>query len=375
MTDTQIALTVGSVWLLGLLAACSCSIPSPEVTSSPGEINIHSPSGVGTGGIRFARNGDTWAALWDWERVRARTELFSSCRKEVYFILFDDQLNLLLEEPIRVYRDCDPFEMDLTETRTGFAVAPSEIGAEFDLATREFVDDSTYEFPDSDSFEPFDPDAEPRREAKGRCPEPRDSHETTYDLEGGGQLEAWLEECPPTAGKSDPEIDDSIRLLLSKDGKATGTVVDLLPVNTIEERTLDLSWRKTGDTISLFVKKANQIFRLRFDASGAPVDELTPIVTEKETSDPVHGAFSDHLYNYHLNVVDSECLILFTGGGSDAKAHSCKSGKTWEIGSGHVMSVLCTQTGCMFALGYGSAEIRFVSHEPAGAMPPKAPSR
>jgi hypothetical protein len=102
-------------------------------------------------GIAFAKNGAVWGAAWLHKTGRqTQMHLGDTCFEEVYFASFNDQLELALPQPVRALkkRKCVfPTKVEIVATPKGFAVAPSDSGAEFDLASKGFASGSSFPAP------------------------------------------------------------------------------------------------------------------------------------------------------------------------------------------------------------------------------------
>ncbi|MBN2498942.1 MAG: hypothetical protein JXR96_30410 [Deltaproteobacteria bacterium] len=149
--------------LLDLVFHPACAeepMPTPTTKSQGDEIQL----GGRNGPISFARSGKYWGAAWlSKTGAQERIHWFDKCRQAIFFTVFDDDLKLLLEKPIRVKKQekCAPVKISIRGTPKGFAVSPSDVGAEFDLQSGRFVPGSR--FPETGSQE----DSRPKEHGEG----------------------------------------------------------------------------------------------------------------------------------------------------------------------------------------------------------------
>jgi hypothetical protein len=260
------------------------------------------------------------------------------CWQEIYFIAFDDQLKLLVDAPIRVtgthactYKDD---YVSIVPTPTGFAVSPSDIGAQFDLATRRFAGSAVVR-------EEVAPAPTPDRLAWG-------TRVLAQTLAGGAHLRVWLtygEEGGPLVLHHESRRDAAGAAL-------TGKVMEI-PAD-------DLHWIRMrlaviGNAAALFVAVRNKIVRQRFDREAAPIGEPETLVVEPRAK---YDQEDPAIFFLHAGEQNGECVILYQKDNWGLRLYSCNTGERREMGGGRWPVLHCAGGRCLFS--QNGEEIRFL---------------
>jgi len=300
------------------------------------------------GRIEFAKSGDLWGAVWRRETGRrTRMHIGDTCFEDVYFTLFDDQLNLALDQPIRVMklRKCDPqLKVAIVATPNGFALSPSDVGARFDLASKKFEEGST--FPD-----PTPPGKDlPDREVVYQ------TAVLSRSLGGNSVVRTWL--GYGARGHYDPL---QLRYDFSPDGKQVTEQGTLMEVAQGDQFCFTTRLMATGETVTLFVAVRNRILRQQFAAGGELLGKLELLVEETDsvedkTQYPQDGK---DIYNVSVSGSGDECMILYTRGNTGLKVYSCKTATKRYLGEASQSSMFCAGDRCVLA--ESGARIRFLA--------------
>ena len=322
-----------------VLLGCGSPLLPPIVKSTGGRIRISQYNRS----ISLARNGKIWGAVWIQETYPNRMHIDFLCKQAIYFMIFDDNLNLLLDKPIRLMRkDCSRINLSLVSTEKGFAVSHSDIGAEFDLASKKFIKNSTF----------------PKQEKKiisklkvpGLCSRPYSRHVLECTFSNDSRLRVWAEYCPIMERK-DKKVAGQIRYMFTSDNENITSVGNLIPIKEKERYGLKLKLLRTGKTISLFIKKENKIFRQRFNEDGKLLGKTKAIVIEQDWEKTKYPQDGKNICNLNIGVINSNCVILYTRGNTGMKVYNCKTRKKRYIGEGSALSMYCTKSRCLIISG------------------------
>ncbi|MBN2498938.1 MAG: DUF4190 domain-containing protein [Deltaproteobacteria bacterium] len=332
----------GTIGLFASIAMCSPEkVPTPTTTRQGDEILL---GGQRNEPIAFARSGKYWGAAWLSKISQTnRLHWFETCEQAIFFTVFDDDLNLLLEKPIRVKKqqECALVEISIRGTPRGFAVSPSDVGAEFDLQSRRFLRKSRFPAPSS-------------RGHALKVPEARKLAYKTEILEQAigenALIRVWCEIRPREPDPDKPGINRTayvIRYLFSPDGKTPAKTGDIMTLEETYYSSFTMYLLREGDLSSLFVRENNKIFRQRITDDGEKLGELEPLVVETSPEDEKKPA---NIYNFHAGVIGSHCVLLYTVGNWNLTLYSCETGEKRRLEETLYPTMLCDGTRCIASM-------------------------
>ncbi len=270
-----------------------------------------------------------------------------TCFEEIYFTVIDDQLELVLNRPVRAMKErkCVPgMKVEVVATAKGFAVSPSDVGAEFDLASKSFQKDSS--FPPQTSV------------ASELAPPPES--EVVYGTEvlersfgGNSVIRTWLANGQPRQSG-----DFQLRYEYSPDGEKATKQGTVMSVKQDDQHFFTTRLVRTGETVSLFVALRHEIFRQRFRADGEPLGKVEQIVEEKDSEKTKFPEDGNSIHNLNVAVLGADCVILYTRGNGGMKVFSCKTGNKRYLGEAHHPTMSCADGRCI--ISESGSRIRFL---------------
>lgn len=289
--------------------------------------------------LSFARSGELWGVAWRRETGRrTRLHIGDTCYEEVFFTAFNDDLELVLNQPVQTMkrRECvSGLKVKLVATPNGFAVSPSEVGARFDLPSKSFQQGT--EFP-------------PERPVAPGLPSPPQS-ELVYDTEvlevslgGSSVIRTWLARGAPA-----PTGDHQLQYQYSADGKTEAKRGTVMAIKQDDEHWSEMRLVRTGETVSLFVVVRHKIFRQQFGGDGEPLGELELLVEELDSEPTQYPQDGKSIHNFSAGVVGSDCVLLYTRGNGGMKVFSCKTGKKHYLGEAYHPQLLCAGPRCVIS--------------------------
>lgn len=298
--------------------------------------------------LSFALSGKLWGVAWRRQTGRrTRLHIGDTCYEEVYFTVFDDDLELVLNQPLRAMkrRKCVPtMKVELVATPNGFAVSPSDVGALFDLSSKSFQEGS--------SFPPKIPLA-PELESppEGEAAYGTEVHEVTAGA--GSVIRAWL-----VPDRKAMKGDLQLRYLYSPDGKKETKRGTVLSVSFDDQHWTATRLVRTGATVSLFVVVRHKMFRQQFDSDGERLGELELLFEELDSEPTMHPQDGKSIHNLNVGVLGADCVILYTRGNGGMKVFSCKTNEKRYLGEAGHPKMLCTGGRCVISESGGV--IRFL---------------